>query len=498
MPDDNLLTIAKAVEVISDKAAAYKLLRDYYYGKHRAMFMSTEYSDNYYHQFAGLRCNMCARVVDAVVDRLSIKGFSVDEAGDGNEGEGATERIIKAVDRIWKRNRMDQRAGEAHQEAARMGDAYLIVWRSPDDPTSPIIYPNRAEMMTVTYDEEIPGRITSAAKCWVQPDGFTRLTLFYPDRIERWISKEKQSAITSGKVPDKANQYKHYQPDERTAWREDNPYGVVPVFHLSNNANIGMFGHSELHDVIPLQDMLNKSLMDEVVSLEFNSYPQRYAIGLDVDIDDTTGQPKKPFAPGRDRFWAVASTPQETQFGEFSSTDPTPLEDVVMGTVRKIALVSGTPLHYFNLQTGDFPSGEALKTAEAPFVAKLRDRQVSWGNVWEDAVAFALAIADVAKQGSVRLICDWEDAAPHSDKEQADTLTAHDKLKNNPVLMEKLGYTEDEVDRMQEAARANMPMIPTVAGPPSDGNDKDTPTPPQAGSNAQAPIGNAANNGRAA
>jgi hypothetical protein len=58
-----------------------------------------------------------------------------------------------------------------------------------------------------------------------------------------------------------------------------NPYGVVPVFHFANNADLGMTGRSELEAAMPVQDGLNKSVLDMLVAMEFSAYRQRWAAG---------------------------------------------------------------------------------------------------------------------------------------------------------------------------------------------------------------------------
>ena len=83
-----------------------------------------------------------------------------------------------------------------HKEALKNGDAYVIVWPGADGSVQ--IFPNSAETCTVQYDEESPGRVLWAAKYWRTRDKRTRLNLFFPDRIEKYISKDEQE----GYLPD--------------------------------------------------------------------------------------------------------------------------------------------------------------------------------------------------------------------------------------------------------------------------------------------------------
>ena len=72
-------------------------------------------------------------------------------------------------------------------------------------------------------------------------------------------------------------------------------------------------------------------------------------------------------------------------------------------------------MHYLLQNTGNFPSGESLKETETRFLAKVRDRQDAFGQVWADAVSFALTID--GRDGDIRLITEWEDPAPMGERE---------------------------------------------------------------------------------
>ena len=57
---------------------------------------------------------------------------------------------------------------------------------------------------------------------------------------------------------------------------------MVPVVPFPNLGE-GSFGMSELRDVVPLQDALNKTLLDMLVGSESQALPQRYALGLEIE-----------------------------------------------------------------------------------------------------------------------------------------------------------------------------------------------------------------------
>src|SRR5690606_26857169 len=180
----------------------------------------------------------------------------------------------------------------------------------------------------------------------------------------------------------------------------------------ANNADIGEPGRSELEPAIPIQDGLNKSVLDMLVAMEYCAYRQRWAAGIEIAYD-TDGMPVPPFSAGVDHLW-VAQDPN-TRFGEFSDANLDQFLKVKESFRVDIASVTGTPLHYLQPQNKTLASGEALKKSETRFIAKIRDRQNSFGRVWEDAIAFALHIEGAGE--GISLAAQWEDPAPITERE---------------------------------------------------------------------------------
>jgi len=165
-----------ALVAINSRQDADRKHRDYYFGQHRLTFATQKFLNAFGPLVQAFADNLCAVTVDALADRLEIEGFSVD-GGDAALGDIAW--------KLWLANRMDRRAGEAHQEALITGDAYVIVWPGADN--APVLYPNRADSMNVTYDPEVPGKIDSAAKLWLAGKQ-ARMNMYYADRIEKYIT----------------------------------------------------------------------------------------------------------------------------------------------------------------------------------------------------------------------------------------------------------------------------------------------------------------------
>jgi hypothetical protein len=292
--------------------------------------------------------------------------------------------------------------------------------------------------------EERPGCVRFAAKYWRASDGYLRLNLFYPDRIEKYIAKSQCSLS----LPESSN-LTVFAGDSleqiRTPHSElRNPYNVVPLFHFSNTSEIGTFGKSELQQAIPIQNGLNKAVLDMLVAMEYSAFRQRWVTGLEVEYADD-GTPIPPFKGGVDRIW-LSSNPA-ANFGDFNTTDLDQFLKVKDSFRIDMAGVTGTPLHYFLQNERGFASAEALSRAEARFLAKVRDRQKAFGQTWARLMSFALEIAGLGKD--IRIQTRWDDAAPMGERELLENLVLKKKLgiSTEQALIEA-GYGRGDINRM--------------------------------------------------
>ncbi len=399
-------TLEQAIDQFRNQAARYRKTRRYYAGEQDLQFASEKFASTFGNLFREFALNLCPAIVDAVRDKLKIESF----------GGNADAFVRESVERIWRSNRMAIRSGEVHKETLKNGDAYVIVWPGSDGRVQ--IVPQSAETCTVHYDENEPGRIAWAAKQWRDADKRTRLNLFFPDRIEKYVADDRhgqflpdaKSFVGYGDTPQTA-------PEAGTPAVQSNRFGIVPIFHFANNADIGAFGRSELDDAMAVQDGLNKSVLDMLVAMEVCSFRQRWIAGIEVKIDQETGKEIPPFTTSMNNVWMTENT--EARFGEFGASDLEQFLKVKDGFRIDMASVTGTPLYYLMPQIRGFPSGESLRKAETRFLAKVRDRQEQFGAVWEDAMSFALRLAG---HPDVSLTTQWEDPSPANERDVLENL----------------------------------------------------------------------------
>lgn len=438
--------IQQAINHIRASRRRIDLLEDYYRGRHRTMWNSADYRAVFARMAAEFRLNLCPVVVDTLADRLQITGW---QTTDDKPADTAT--------RLWRDGRLDIQSGGVHRDTMVRADGYLIVWQ--DDAGNPVIVPLDSREMWVGYSRTLPGVLDAAVRVWHDPTvKRIRLNLYLVDRVERYAA----TATDDGGVPEKASSFHELTQADVPSGADHasvviHEWGVVPVFHLANNAPVGHMGRSELTDVIPIQDHLNKHLVDLAFASETEARPARFAVGVESPIDET-GRP----VPLRMGAGEVATFPNhEATIGQFPGMDLRPMREVATQYILDIARVTGVPLHLL-MPTGDWPSGEALKTAESRQARKADDRCATWGPVWGDAMELACRMAG-DDPGEIEPI--WAPTGARvSERESWETaaLQLAAGVPRTQVWRER-GYTDEQITAMTAEAADEARMSAEVA-----------------------------------
>lgn len=103
---------------------------------------------------------------------------------------------------------------------------------------------------------------------------------------------------------------------------------------LPNRPDLLGEAHSEIEDVLDIQDRINKTLIDRLMAQEFSAFRQRWATGYELP-EDEHGQPVEPFRSAVDRLWVAEDS--AVKFGEFGATDLTPYLKAAEADVQHMA-----------------------------------------------------------------------------------------------------------------------------------------------------------------
>lgn len=411
----------------------YRLWRDYYDGEQAAQL--TDRLRRFLNIKSGVEfnLNLCGVVVDSLEERLSVTGFDAGE----QSGE---------MWQWWTDNRMDGTQINLHLATIRDGDGYILVdW--DNDCKRPVFWHELAsdgDGVLVHYAEQRQ-HITFASKRWRIEDGTgevgkRRLNLYYPDRIEKFITGDDNEANWQRFIENEGDLWP-------TPWvnpKTNEPLGV-PVVHFRNRAQGYNYGQSELKAAVGPQNWLNKSVIDAIGTADTDAFGVKYAIG-----GSDPGSPD--IGPG-----AFLHFPDEkTKVGAWEAGDLSSLLSMIDQAKLSCAQATRTPTSAFQL-TRQVAAEGTLKQQESGLVAKAENRQEFFGNSWEDIMMMGRrlnnAFGESEMDESQIVSAVWKDSNTRNEKEMAEVAAIWvDKLGvPREVAWRKVGFTQAEIDAMLDS-----------------------------------------------
>jgi hypothetical protein len=149
------------------------------------------------------------------------------------------------------------------------------------------------------------------------------------------------------------------------------------------------------------------------------------------------------------------------RFGEFTASDLSNYVRGVEALVQHVAAQTRTPPHYLLGSSGNFPSGESLKATETGLVAKVRRKQLWFGEAWEEAMRLAFQIQGDRLANTQDAETIWRDPESRSEGERVDALTKMATLGvPNEALWEAWGATPQQVDQWRKLAETAAQTAP--------------------------------------
>jgi hypothetical protein len=315
-----------------------ELLDSYYHGKHPHTFDSMRFQQAFGRQLRNFADNWMRLVINSTANRLTVQGFQV----------GSGEDILSADNDawgIWQANDMDRASMMAHRETMKYGTSFVMV-----DPT---VEPSA---ITVESPLQVVGQrsaanrfvLVNAIKKWVGDDGYLYLNYYDPDRVCKFRSASRAPSPVVVNAGERVTQPATWMP----LGEVENPLGVVPIIPFENQPDTLIGGVSDLDDLIPLNDALNKVLRDMLVASEYQNFRQRYIIGAENPKDPVTGKPlsqsQAQLVASMSQFMAFPPTPKEDHpitVGEFGQVDLSPYIESIEMLIHHISMVSMTPAY---------------------------------------------------------------------------------------------------------------------------------------------------------
>lgn len=372
------------------------LYREYYDGDHDTRltdrlksFLEIKGSDFEFN------LNICPIPVDVLAERLQIADFAIPAE---TEQTPEAQRLAGNNGPLenWLTADFAETVDNTHTAALRDGDAYIIVsWDNEEARPRFTFEPayNGTYGVIVRYAEDDGRRIKYAVKRWRTETGpgekgSSRMNVYTDDTLYKYI--HSGGAWTPYEEPGEA------WPASWTT-SDGDPIGI-PVIHFKNNAAGNDYGRSELKDVIPVQNALNKALIDEIAAADMAGFPMLGVNG------EKPGEDVK-VAPGR-LLWTMDT---QSKYYTISAADISGLSTLVKNHMVRAAQLTRTPVSYFQI-TGQVASGDTQRADETGLKSKAERRSVYFGNCWTRAIAVARRLSNIygrTDYPETPIVCHW-------------------------------------------------------------------------------------------
>jgi hypothetical protein len=418
------MTIMKeAVLAVIERQQDYLEAQQYYEGDVPEVFATAKLRRVFATTGDRSRLNFCRPIVNAVGNRLEIASI-----------QGDSKRATNKISEVWENNDLGLEAKEIHDKALVYGDAFVLVW--PDKNGDIQISYESPRQMAVVYELENPRKKAYAVKLWRSAENVSRMTVYTADKITKYYSNTGE-------------------PTEGTQWTvmqtTSNPFGEVPVFHFRTQRPFGRPEHLDAYDA---QNAINKLFITNMHTIDYQGAPQRYALANadggelgDFDDDKADEQNLANLSNEAGSLWYMRGV---SKVGEFSVADASAFWEPLKDTVRAMSALTDTPLHYFE-RTGNNPTGNGLRTAEAPLLKKVADRETSFGYTWRDVFRFVLQIEQIPSRVQVY----WKAHESLDELERWDVALKkiNAGLSHRQALREG-GYSDEQVEQIMAEREA--------------------------------------------
>ena len=424
--------VIEALKIRERRIYETSIYRDYYEGRHRYPFASRSFRNNYMWVLRNSRENMCPAIVHSHSDLVEIKSWS------GSGAERADE--VSSDPAIGLNTALNL----AFRESFRTGDAYILVW--PDREGNPRPWYHRSDRVVFKEDPEYPDGVEWYAKVWPGNDNFGRVNLYYVDRVERYITTVKVRFNRDDPVnwPTYPQAY-ILDPDIPQLNYE---YDRAPWVHLAFDADEqGGYGRSILTDAIPIQDALNKSVADLIVSSDKFALPLRALMNYDPQrrIDPNTGTVQEEKLVLNESDKDIIGVKGPGPLTQLEIPDAQKLIAIQDAYINKMSRVVGIPPTDINPEIGNVPSGTALRILSSRRTRAIRDYEADNTKAISDALEL-LGVDDA--------IPAWQDPAPMDDSERIANAAVKVGQLGYPLseVLDDLGESPDDIDRILAAA----------------------------------------------
>lgn len=410
----------EAVSAVLQRYDHYETAMSYYEGDVPEVFATRRLRQALAHTGINANINFCRPIVNAVANRLEIGAVSTDSLP-------ATD----AVEKIRVQNHLEFEEPFLHTNACAAGDYFAMVWPDEDGEVQiSFLSPTNAAMV---YDPLNHRKALYGVQLWQSGQTEHRLNILTKDEIRKYVAQ-------TGSVTDATN-WTYVETVE-------NPWGRIPMFHFRTHMPQGRPEHYDAYD---LQNNVNKLFVTNMHTIDYQGAPTRYALSSageggelsDFDDSETERENMGSLKNGPGELWFLKNV---DKVGEFKPADPQVFWTPIREAVRTMSAVTDTPLHFFD-RTGNNPTGDGLRTAEAPLLKKIEDRQRLFGHTWSELYEFALLVLGI--KATVTIYWKPIDAMDETERWDVALKKINSGLSHRQALREG-GYPDEQIEKIMQ------------------------------------------------
>lgn len=411
--DAQTAVLRRELDRLNDESERLSKFRDYADGEHPLAYTTDRFTEVFGSVFSGFKDNWMEVIVDAVETKLDFDGLKA-------AGGLSTDPTSDIANRVWTallENDIYDESSELHEALLVQERSYAIVWpeRSGTTRTARIDW-QPANLVSVRYHPDRRREAMWAIKRWEDDEGRILVNVYTREAVYKYIDRE---ASVANMRRSSTSAYSEVPPNSpggtfeprRVAgepWPLPHPFGRVPVVEFNNRKY-----RSEIRDAIPLQDGLNRTLVDMMVNNMFQAFNQRY-------VESAGEAPVGGWVAGPGETWHFKPAVDHEgkfvrgQYGTFPAGNPEGFLQTTETFLEHMALITATPPRLFRTPDqggrGDAPSGQALQITDQAYNEKIRKLQTRLSSRWGELntlVAKAIGINQPIKRTD--LLPNWRD-----------------------------------------------------------------------------------------
>ena len=397
--------------------------------------------------------NIVERTVRVLNERIRVDQIDSD-----------SEDLKTLLNDWWKDLNLSSLESEIYEKALRDKAAILLLdWDFEKQVPKFVLHElwdGKGGTCRIHYDEN--DKVSFVSKRWVpedtygMPTGEYRMTLYFPDRIERWIGSNSGDSrlMTPEEIKNEiGTSVKNPQP-----WvdAENKPMGIAAVVFEN-------FGYrSECEAVISAQAGLNDSILDWHTSSRYHGIPTVLFEGVSFRVDPMTGKEIEPeWTPGKGLAF---------DSGRVSRLQPVDISALFKGAVlpwiEVAALQKGWPIHVYTQMP---PSGETLRQMESPLVTQCDDRKTRFEDAWRSIFNQAVKLHNLMSGDSLegKIVISWKSSVSLNELYEARVAQTNARAKkaiaetaslSQLQVLREMNYSEDEANRIWKERQKELDL----------------------------------------